>query len=402
MVSDDFCRFCKQNMIVAGVHRHSTNIFSKFGKPHSISDRLKHLGLTVEHKQSSSDRICQRCRAVILRLERDLPVYRSWVEDEKDGEAMGSTDADKILRKPTLSKTPDLKKFHLSSPGRPNTALRSITAVITHYPSHKKVVKVCDPEDALIIININKRKWKTAAKLIIKHKELVEEIKLNIRELIQEECKTLCNPNEGFMLWRSSAEDLKSFSFSGLQSDLDRIAPFLSSVFLTVTNNHLHATCAAAAIALRGRQPRMSAFAYYLNSILHYGGAKKAVFDRLSKMSITTSHTAAVGKQKEMANECQAGFCQLKHQNEIIRNMGAEMHTDNEMGAEMHTDNEMGAEMHTDYEGDVNLLEVHQGSPRLKKRRRNEQKGHSNILEHPLPLARMSHPPPPLHRTLLE
>lgn len=165
---------------------------------------------------------------------------------------------------------------------------------------------------------------------MIKHKELVKEIKLNILELIRDECKTLCNPNEGFMLWRSSAKDLKSFSFSSVHSDLDRISPFLSSVFSTITNNSLHATCAAAAIALRGRQPRMSAFAYYLNSILQYGGAKKAVFERLSKMSITTSHKAAVGKQKAMANEYRAGLCQLKHQNEIFLNMGAETHTVNE------------------------------------------------------------------------
>ncbi|KAL0978871.1 hypothetical protein UPYG_G00176910 [Umbra pygmaea] len=48
----------------------------------------------------------------------------------------------------------------------------------------------------------------------------------------------------------------------------------------TASDDPCLATCAAASITLRGRQPRLSAFAYYVNSVLQYGGAKKAVFNR--------------------------------------------------------------------------------------------------------------------------
>ena len=123
------------------------------------------------------------------------------------------------------------------------------------------------------------------------------------------------------MLWRCSPGDMASFSFSALEADLQRLSPFLLSVFNTITNQSQLTTCAAAAIAIRGRQNRLSAFAHYVNSIL-LKKAKKAVFNRLSKMSITTSHKSAIGKQKELANTCATRLLQLKQQNEHFLDIG--------------------------------------------------------------------------------
>lgn len=148
------------------------------------------------------------------------------------------------------------------------------------------------------------------------HKELLEHLKPCILQLIQCECTLLCNPKEGFMLWRSSPGDLACFSFSALEADLHHLSPFLQCVFNTITNHSRLTTCAAAAIAIRGRPSHLSAFAHYLNSILSNGGAKKAVFKRLSKMPITTSHKCAIGKQQEIANTCATRLLQLKQQNE--------------------------------------------------------------------------------------
>ncbi|XP_028437193.1 uncharacterized protein LOC114557745 isoform X3 [Perca flavescens] len=85
---DDFCRFCKQNMRMVGLHKYSVNIFDRFGKP-SISERLFHVGVTVVNRPVSN-RICRRCVTFLTRLERDLPVYRRWIEDEKHDEASTS------------------------------------------------------------------------------------------------------------------------------------------------------------------------------------------------------------------------------------------------------------------------------------------------------------------------
>jgi len=196
--------------------------------------------------------------------------------------------------------------------------LKHIFQVIVNYPS-RKVTTVCEPEDGQIINHINKKNWKGAAKRIVAHKELLEHLKPCILQLIH---TLLCSPKEGFMLWRSSPGDLACFSFSALEADLHRLSPFLLSVFNTITNHSRLTTCAAAAIAIRGRQSQLSAFAYYLNSILSYGGANKAVFNRLSKMSITTSHKCAIGKQKELANTCANRLLQLKQQKEHFLHIG--------------------------------------------------------------------------------
>jgi hypothetical protein len=172
--------------------------------------------------------------------------------------------------------------------------------------------------------SINKKKWTTAAKLMLKHKHLDEEIKVHILELITNECKRISNPTNGFILWKSSPDDLKAFSFTSLEADLKGFSPFLFSVLTTVSNHSQAATCAAASIALRGRQPRLSAFAYYLGSILHYGGAKKAVFERLNKMAITTTHHNSIEKQKELALLCGGSLKMLKVQNEDFLNSEAE------------------------------------------------------------------------------
>lgn len=156
----------------------------------------------------------------------------------------------------------------------------------------------------------------------------MEEIKVKILDIVQHECKTLCNPNQGFILWRSSPEDLKSFSFSSLKSDLNRLSPFLLSIFSTATNHSLPSTCAAAAIAVRGREPRMSAFSYYLNSILLRGGARKAVFKKLSKMAITTTHCHAVRRLKEFTHTFGEGLQLLQVQNEVLPTSGADGLTD--------------------------------------------------------------------------
>ena len=167
----------------------------------------------------------------------------------------------------------------------------------------------------MIVNQISNKKWKAAAKSIVKHEELLQEVKVNILTVIESECKKLCNPNNK-MLWRTSPEDLRSFSFSNLESDLQRLPPFLLSVISTITNHSRSVTCAATAIALRGREPCLSAFAHYVKCILLYGGAKKAVFQRLSKLAISTVHNRAIGKQMELANNYGTGLWSLKRQNE--------------------------------------------------------------------------------------
>ncbi|XP_073727192.1 uncharacterized protein [Misgurnus anguillicaudatus] len=331
MSVNDFCRCCKKNLRIHGVLSKSILIFERNFKGERIYEQVLRLGLQLHKTAQKSLRICRSCHNLITRLERDVPVLNKWKDDEGDQaeEASSSQASEKRDREPTPSKTPRALKKFCSTPSTSTSTKprRSITEVVTHYQS-QTVGKVCHPEDASIVNSIKNKKWTTAAKLILKHKHLVEEIKVHILKLISNECKQICDPTNGFILWKSSPADLKAFSFSSLEADLKCFSPFFFSVLTTATNHSQTATCAAASIALRGREARLSAFAYYLNSILHYGGAKKAVFERLSKMGITTTHKNSEEKQKELALLCGDSIKMLKVQNEVFLNSEAEGNID--------------------------------------------------------------------------
>lgn len=174
------------------------------------------------------------------------------------------------------------------------------------------MTRVCEPEEDLIIKFIALKRWKEAASHALKHQHLLEELKDGLLNLICKECEALCSRKNDFILWKCKQADLKSFSFISLREDLHRLAPFLLTIFNCISNDNNFAACTAAAIAIRGRQTRMAAFSYWINTILQYGGAKKSVFNRLSQLSITTSHNSAVKKQQELALGCGAEFIQFK------------------------------------------------------------------------------------------
>lgn len=228
-----------------------------------------------------------------------MAVLRKWKEMEAETES-GSDEIDQSKGKRDRSPSPPpsepprpLKKLRKIPPIRRN----SFTRVITNYSS-KTEVKVASDREAGIINNIVRQKWRTAVNLLTHHKHLLHELKSSILAIIKVQCHSLTNPNNGFMLWKRSPDEVKSFSFDNLIVDLERMSPFLLSIFKTISNNNINAACAALCIALRGREPRMSAFARHINSIIARGGIKKAVFNRLNKMSITTTYSNAISKKK--------------------------------------------------------------------------------------------------------
>lgn len=297
---NDVCRFCSKVLRVNGILGNSALIFSKTRQQHkSLADRLADLGLALRPSENRSIRMCKTCIHVVDHLERYMAVVLGkWKEDEeKDIDIPESSE--KRGRSPP-PKAPWAQKKLRCNPPPSQQPRRSVTQVITTFPS-KTVVKVPTEGEAGIIHNIAHQNWRTAANLLSSHKELFDELKARILVAINEQCQNLTNSNNGFMLWKTSPKDVKSFSFHNLVSDLEHMSPFLLSLFNTISNNNQDAACAALCIALRGRDSRMSAFAYYINSIIARGGLKKAVFNRLSKMAITTSYSHALVKQKETA-----------------------------------------------------------------------------------------------------
>ncbi|KAK6296273.1 hypothetical protein J4Q44_G00339860 [Coregonus suidteri] len=106
----------------------------------------------------------------------------------------------------------------------------------------------------------------------------------------------------------TSLENLKAFSYEALDDELSRKTPWLYTTINTATGGSTVHNCVAASVALRGRNPRLSALAYVINSTLTQGGVKP-IFKRLSKMGITTTHSNVLNKQKEMRA---AGYNNIK------------------------------------------------------------------------------------------
>lgn len=286
------------NLRVQGTIVNSKCIFDT--KDSNVFSELSKLGLIIKNTPLRSFRICRKCSAVITRLLRDTEAFKRWKNEETTERCQGgdASSTDKRDRDPTPSKTPRAVKKSRKSSEMP--LRNSVTEVVIKYDFEKKTL-TCQSDIAGIVENLAKRNFTRAAKLISKHIELMDHLQASVLDVVEADCVTLCNQHNQFMLWRSSAQDLQTFSFMELHADLKRLTPFLFSIISKITKDSLPHICAAASIALRGRQPHLSALSYYINSVLLYGGAKKAVFQRLAKMGISTTHSNAVGKQKEMA-----------------------------------------------------------------------------------------------------
>ncbi|KAK7878399.1 hypothetical protein WMY93_031029 [Mugilogobius chulae] len=219
--------------------------------------------------------MCQSCLTLVTRLERDQATFNGWKQQERaEGQSTSSTDnrqsftssetvteressTDKRQRS-TPSKTPRIiKKICHRSPISQSASRKSITKVISQFPS-KTVVKVSSHAEAGIIQHVTNQNWKTAANLILAHKLLMGEIKQGILRSISEECQGLAKPDNDFILWKTKPEELVSFSFKELQQDLERLSPFLCSIFKEISSNSLPTACAALSIALRGDGRRYS------------------------------------------------------------------------------------------------------------------------------------------------
>uniref|UniRef100_A0A1A8GR32 Uncharacterized protein n=1 Tax=Nothobranchius korthausae TaxID=1143690 RepID=A0A1A8GR32_9TELE len=294
------CCLCSKNIRIHRVISNSVLIFELKLQDRTVSDRCACLGLNLSQERTKSVRICRTCANVVTRLEKDLPLLKKWQINEKPIKTEDQTSPRAEKRDCPTPPTPRAAEKVRCSPPPQTSAAPGLVQVTTQYTCFT----VPAQHEAGIIQHLSTGNWKSAVHLISKHKELMEEMKIIMISIIQQECKRLTRAENGCVLWKTTPEDLKKFSFETLLTDLQRLSPFLLSVFKAVTKDNVSCVGAAASIALRARDLRMSAFAYYISGILQHGGARKAVFTRLSKMGITTAFKNAARKKKEIAASC--------------------------------------------------------------------------------------------------
>ncbi|XP_033472946.1 uncharacterized protein LOC117251077 [Epinephelus lanceolatus] len=296
------CRLCKVNLVVKGVITHSKLLYRcSQANERLLTERFRDVGVVLPCRPGVySGRICMKCFRLLARVEESQNILKKWQsehnvvdKEEEEGQSTEKRDRD------TPTETPRKKKLCLPA------SRVSTTEVYINYPSKVNPERYrCDADISGVINNLAKGNFTTAARLMVQHESLIDALKPAMETVIDKECQRLCHQREGFMLWKSSPEELRNFSLHNLRKDLERIAPFMFSLICTISGMQHNHACAAAAIALRGRENHLSAFSYYINSVLQYGGAKKAVFEQLCKMGITTTHARAVLKQHAMSTLC--------------------------------------------------------------------------------------------------
>ncbi|XP_029629735.1 uncharacterized protein LOC115206677 isoform X4 [Salmo trutta] len=187
---------------------------------------------------------------------------------------------------------------------------KSGSPVVITYPNQldpklKKRVEKVSSEFSGMVENLGKGKLTTFVRLALTNETMCQEIRKQMTQKIEAEVKAYARPlnyltsAEPCILSSTSLENMKCFSYKALDDELSRKTPWLHTTINTATGGSTIHNCVAASVALRGRNPRLSALAYVINSTLTQGGVKP-IFKRLSKMGITTTHSNVLNKQNEM------------------------------------------------------------------------------------------------------
>ncbi|XP_066289003.1 uncharacterized protein, partial [Branchiostoma lanceolatum] len=344
---NDFCRFCGINTRINGQIEHAQPIFAVNKKGQILHDTLlKSIGVKCdEHDKTKSYRMCSTCIRHMEKVRTCLERVEGWKKAELGEQARTPTSAKRCRESP--AKTPrESKKRLLSTPAKATTPATQASASASRSnacgredaplpteesgqntgPRHRKSLAIipgrvsdttvtitypsgmhnypCDKSLAGVVENIAKGKLKSSAKLMMSHPILSSEILLQLlSKLRMEVTAMMATANGPSLLRKTSPADLQVFSYDEMEQELKSRAPILHSVLSTVGDESTIHTCVAASIILRGKDARLSAVAYVINSILQHGGVKRSAFDRLCKMGITTSHKHAIKKQKEMSED---------------------------------------------------------------------------------------------------
>ncbi|CAB1349357.1 unnamed protein product [Coregonus sp. 'balchen'] len=276
------------------------------------------LGINLTLHKDTSKVICQKCFRNISKVEKTMRVLHAWkAATQTPAFGTPSEEVVKAQQSPietwrdatktrcfncnSLNEVPEKKRQREPSPPATGRGAKKrcdastkapeknimVEVVITYDPklSHpkpgvassdnkgrmwKQKRKVIASEFSGMIENLAMGNVVTFAKLSLTNDNISKEIRKQIVKKMQAEVKayaSLPNVFEPCILSSTSLENLKAFSY-----ELSRKTPWLYTTINTATGGSTVHNCVAASVALRGRNPRLSALAYVINSTLTQGG----------------------------------------------------------------------------------------------------------------------------------
>ena len=160
-----------------------------------------------------------------------------------------------------------------------------------------------------VVKNIGLKNWETASNACLRHEFLALELKEAFKNELGQECKNFTKGDS--CLKESSPDQLAVFSNKTLCKELEMYCPLLYTVLCQASNllgsnseeateRAVNAVALAFSSLIRCRNPKMSAAAYMISTVLFHSGVSYKDFTRLNHLGICMSHDMIVALQQKM------------------------------------------------------------------------------------------------------
>ena len=173
---------------------------------------------------------------------------------------------------------PTSKQKVTSAPSRETTKI----TVKIEWPS--QVRQRCLPEDLHQIAKVIVRgAYKEIAAAVWKHEKIKPFVIERIQKEVDEECYLMCSSKKPSLLRQTPKDKMMQFSFEDLENEMKLRAPIFLGIIKSASRKlrskdtasdlyWLPATCIAASICLKNRNPCMTALQLLVTTILQHSG----------------------------------------------------------------------------------------------------------------------------------
>ena len=353
----------------------------------TLAEICSEIGLNIVESSLVSSRVCQSCGRKIFNaaelfhfirsgLEKNVEVPLSSTPHKRDSQARIKRLLPSSVSSPDRSpqpkkginrgSSPSKKSLNfsgstpLSTSNEENMPLDVSQEIITprdrHFSSEMNIENLCgkqttqikvlianpngridsycsfDDEIKSIILNACRKNWSTVANMIMKHSHVRQELEEPLRKAVAGEFKEYCQDTTDSMLKKSSPEDLSAFSNRFLAHEVGTWCPLWMACLKGACNvkdlaeengKVINSVALSSAVAAKCRNPKMSAAAYRISTILFHSGVKHEDLRLLNNLGVCMSPDSIVELQKKMGENCESKLLHWK--NEIEKVKGARL-----------------------------------------------------------------------------
>ena len=358
---NDFCRVCSVNFktYCGEFNRNRVSTENLFEEPKRAGMEkcrlvylLKELGFSCEKSLSESKRVCSKCSTKIRNTVQLMRFLRSGFATSRSSTSIQCSPTATVERFKQISSSP-----HSANPGKQTrtaspmekgveapmkdctekpTARRSITYMSSDVTSRRMREEICDlmsmeevdkpalrifiptgndnfafrstPDatTANMVKNVSNKNWKPVVNALFVHEELKD-------ELLHCLSKNMAREMTGYiasdsMLKYSAPSELAAFSNRKLVHEIEVYCPLWHACLTGAANVHLpgakfddavNSLALASSVIARLRNPRMSALAKRVSTVLVHSGAKADDFMRLNRLGICMPNDQVIRDQVE-------------------------------------------------------------------------------------------------------